>query len=133
MAVASPEFARTHLPDGLTAHNFREVTFVCFNRKDDMQAEFVARRFGLKRVSLSSVFVPSSEGQVRAVAAGWGVSVVPELMAAPLIANGQLVDLAPGFRLLIQLYWHSWNLESNVLDALSDALTRAAAHSLAAH
>lgn len=133
VAVASPEFARTHLPDGLTAHNFREVTFVCFNRKDDMQAEFVARRFGLKRVSLSSVFVPSSEGQVRAVAAGWGVSVVPELMAAPLIANGQLVDLAPGFRLLIQLYWHSWNLESNVLDALSDALTRAAAHSLAAH
>lgn len=133
VAVASPEFARNHLPDGLTAHNFREVTFVCFNRKDDMQAEFVARRFGLKRVSLSSVFVPSSEGQVRAVAAGWGVSVVPELMAAPLIAKEQLVDLAPGYRLPIQLYWHSWNLESNVLDALSDALTRAAAHSLAAH
>lgn len=72
VAVASDEFARMHLPGGLTAHNFREVTFVCFNRKDDMQAEFVARRFGLKRVSLPSVFVPSSEGQVRAVAAGWG-------------------------------------------------------------
>ena len=131
VAVASSEFARKNLPDGLTAHNFRDLTFVCFNRKDDMQAEFVARRFGLKRVSLASVFVPSSEGQVRAVAAGWGVSVVPELMAAPLIAKGLLVDLAPGYKLPIQLYWHSWNLESEVLDALSNALTKAAARALA--
>lgn len=130
VAVASPEFARMHLPGGLTAHNFREVTFVCFNRKDDMQAEFVARRFGLKRVSLPSVFVPSSEGQVRAVAAGWGVSVVPQLMAAPLVAKGLLVDLAPGYKLPIQLYWHSWNLESEVLDALSTALTEAAQKAL---
>ncbi|MDR2334293.1 MAG: LysR family transcriptional regulator ArgP [Burkholderiaceae bacterium] len=130
VAVASPEFARMHLPGGLTAHNFREVTFVCFNRKDDMQAEFVARRFGLKRVSLPSVFVPSSEGQVRAVAAGWGVSVVPQLMAAPLVAKGLLVNLAPGYKLPIQLYWHSWNLESDVLDALSTALTEAAQKAL---
>lgn len=130
VAVASPEFAKMHLPGGLTAHNFREVTFVCFNRKDDMQAEFVARRFGLKRVSLPSVFVPSSEGQVRAVAAGWGVSVVPQLMAAPLVAKGLLVDLAPGYKLPIQLYWHSWNLESDVLDALSTALTEAAQKAL---
>ncbi|QNN57249.1 LysR family transcriptional regulator ArgP [Diaphorobacter ruginosibacter] len=130
VAVASDEFARMHLPGGLTAHNFREVTFVCFNRKDDMQAEFVARRFGLKRVSLPSVFVPSSEGQVRAVAAGWGVSVVPQLMAAPLVAKGLLVDLAPGYKLPIQLYWHSWNLESEVLDALSTALTEAARKAL---
>ena len=132
VAVASPEFAREHLPNGLTAHNFRDVTFVCFNRKDDMQAEFVARRFGLKRVSLPSVFVPSSEGQLRAVAAGWGVSVVPELMAAPLIAKERLVDLAPGHKLPIQLYWHSWNLESAVLDALSEALTLAAGRALVA-
>ncbi len=126
VAVASPEFARSHLEEGLTARNFRDLTFVCFNRKDDMQAEFVARRLGLKRVSLASVFVPSSEGQLRAVAAGWGVSVVPELMARPLIANGKLVDVSPGFTLPIQLYWHSWNLESDVLDALSGALTSAA-------
>ena len=97
-----------------------------------MQAEFVTRTFGLKRVSLSRVFVPSSEGQVRAVAAGWGVSVVPELLARPWLQQGRLVDLAPGHTLPIQLYWHSWNLESEVLDALADALTSAAAQYLSA-
>ena len=132
VAVAAPELARRQLPQGLTAHNFRDVPFVSFNRKDDMQAEFVTRTFGLKRVSLSRVFVPSSEGQVRAVAAGWGVSVVPELLARPWLKQGRLVDLAPGHTLPIQLYWHSWNLESEVLDALADALTSAAAQYLSA-
>ena len=130
IAVAAPALARRHLPQGLTAHNFQGVSFVSFNRKDDMQAEFVMRTFGLKRVALSRVFVPSSEGQVRAVAAGWGVSVVPELLARPLLAEGRLVDLAPGHSLPVQLYWHSWNLESEVLDALADALTTAAAQAL---
>ncbi|GAD22665.1 LysR family transcriptional regulator ArgP [Acidovorax sp. MR-S7] len=130
VAVAAPGLARRHLPQGLTAHNFRSVSFVSFNRKDDMQAEFVMRTFGLKRAALSRVFVPSSEGQVRAVVAGWGVSVVPELLARPLLAEGRLVDLAPGHSLPVQLYWHSWNLESQVLDALADALTTAAARSL---
>ncbi|UOB05628.1 LysR family transcriptional regulator ArgP [[Acidovorax] ebreus] len=132
VAVAAPELARRQLPQGLTAHNFRDEPFVSFNRKDDMQAEFVTRTFGLKRVSLSRVFVPSSEGQVRAVAAGWGVSVVPELLARPWLQQGRLVDLAPGHTLPIQLYWHSWNLESEVLDALADALTSAAAQYLSA-
>ena len=96
-----------------------------------MQSEFVGKAFGLKRVSLNQLFVPSSEGQVRAVLAGWGVSVVPELLARGLLEQGQLVNIAPAYALPIQLYWHCWNLESEVLDALSAALTAAANAALA--
>jgi len=130
VAVAAPELAARQLPLGLTAHNCRDVTFVSFNRKDDMQAEFIARLFGLKSVTLPRLFVPSSEGQVRAVAAGWGVGVVPELLARPLLADGRLVDLAPGCTLPVELFWHSWKLESELLDALADALTSGAARAL---
>ncbi|MDT0138987.1 LysR family transcriptional regulator ArgP [Acidovorax sp. PRC11] len=131
VAVASPGLAARHLPQGLTPHNFRDVPFLSFNRKDDMQSEFIMRAFGLKRVALHHLFVPSSEGQVRAVVAGWGAGVVPELLARPALASGALVDLAPGHALPIQLYWHCWNLESEVLDALTEALTAAAARTLA--
>uniref|UniRef100_UPI002587DAF4 LysR substrate-binding domain-containing protein n=1 Tax=uncultured Pseudomonas sp. TaxID=114707 RepID=UPI002587DAF4 len=131
VAVAAPDLARRYLPQGLTAHNFRDVAFVAFNRKDDLQAEFVARTFGLKRVALHQLFVPSSEGQVRAVVAGWGASVVPEALARPLLDDGRLVDLAAGHTLPVQLYWHCWNLESEVLDALTEALTSAASRALA--
>jgi len=130
VAVASASYAEQHLPQGLTPHNFRDVSFLSFNRKDDMAAEFVARAFGLKRVALNHLFVPGSEAQMRAVAAGWAVGVVPELLARGAIADGSMVDLAPGRSLPIQLYWHCWNLESELLDALSAALTGAAAQSL---
>ena len=131
IAIAGKAYAEQHCPQGLTQHNFRDVPFMTFNRKDDMQSEFVGKAFGLRRVALNQLFVPSSEGQVRAVLAGWGVSVVPELLARGLVAQGELVDIAPGHALPIQLYWHCWNLESEVLDALTKALTRAAAEMLA--
>lgn len=130
VVVASPDYARAHAPSGLTPHNFMRIPFMAFNRKDDMQAEFVGQAFGLRRVALSQVFVPSSEGQVRAVLAGWGVSVVPALLVQELIASGRLVDLLPGTVLPIQLYWHCWNLESDVLDALSAALSAGASRAL---
>ncbi|MBP8225283.1 MAG: LysR family transcriptional regulator ArgP [Acidovorax sp.] len=132
LAVASAAFAQQYLPQGLTPHNFREVSFLSFNRKDDMASEFVARAFGLKRVALNHLFVPSAEGQMRAVAAGWAVGVVPELLARGALADGSMVDLAPGRALSIELYWHCWNLESELLDALTAALTGAAAQALVA-
>ena len=132
VAVASASYAQQYLPRGLTPHNFREVSFLSFNRKDDMAAEFVARAFGLKRVALNHLFVPGSEAQMRAVAAGWAVGVMPELMAREALHSGELVNLAPGHSLPIQLYWHCWNLESVVLDALTGALTSTAAQALEA-
>jgi LysR family transcriptional regulator (chromosome initiation inhibitor) len=127
----APKASRPAPPEALNAHNFRDFPFVAFNRKDDMQAEFIAQAFGLKRVTLNQLFVPSSEGQVRAVLAGWGVSVVPELLVQGLIDQGRLVNAAPGHHLDIQLFWHCWNLESEVLDVLTAALKQAAAASLA--
>ena len=130
VVVATPEFAAQHMPKGLNAYNFRSIPFIAFNRKDDMQCEFVAQAVGLKRVSLQQIFVPSSEGQVRAALAGWGASVVPELLVRSAIASGALVNLAPEFALPIALYWHCWNLESEVLETLSQALIRTAASAL---
>jgi LysR family transcriptional regulator (chromosome initiation inhibitor) len=132
VAVATPAFAAARCSAGLSAGNFRQLPFVAFNRKDDMQSEFVAQALGLKQVSLSQAFVPSSEGQVRAVLAGWGVSVVPESLVLGLLQGGQLVNIAAGHSLDITLYWHCWNLESQVLDGLSAALVAGAKASLIA-
>nr|WP_295784726.1 LysR family transcriptional regulator ArgP [Rhodoferax sp.] len=130
VAVASPAYASAHCPQGLTPHNFRSIPFIAFNRKDDVQTDFVSRACGLRRVALSQRFVPSSEGQVRAVLAGWGASVVPELQVRSLLASGALVNLAPQVTLPINLYWHCWNLDSVVIDRLTAALSTAAAVAL---
>ena len=130
VAVAQPRYAAEHFPEGLDAHNFRAVPFVAFNRKDDLQCEFVARAFRLKRVALNQLFVPSSEGQVRAVLAGWGLSVVPLLLVRGLLEQGRLANVAPATILPVQLYWHCWNLASEVLGQLTAALTRSGEQAL---
>ncbi|MGI9134124.1 MAG: LysR family transcriptional regulator ArgP [Rhodoferax sp.] len=132
VAVASAAYAQAHCPEGLTPHNFRKIAFIAFNRKDDLQTEFVGRACGLRRVTLSQRFVPSSEGQVRAALAGWGASVVPELQVRALLASGELVNLAPQLALPVNLYWHCWNLPSAVIDRLTAALASAAAAALGA-
>jgi LysR family transcriptional regulator (chromosome initiation inhibitor) len=130
VAVAETAYAAAHCPGGLSPHNFRHVPFIAFNRKDDLQGEFIAHVFHLKHVALSQLYVPSSEGQVSAVLAGWGVSVLPELQVREHLRSGRLVNLAPGHVLPVDLYWHCWNLDSVVLDGLTAALTEAAAVAL---
>ena len=130
VAVAAAGFAARHCPKGVNAHNFHKLPFIAFNRKDHLQHSFVEQAFGLPRVMLKQLFVPASEGQIRAVRAGWGVSVVPELGVRDLLACGELVNVTPRHRLGVALYWHCWNLSSDVLDALSSALRGAAAQNL---
>ena len=130
VAVTTPQALARHCPQGFTAQSMRHLPFIAFNRKDDAQSEFVCRHFRLRHVHLRQCFVPSSEGQVRAVLAGWGASVVPELLVRPLLDSGQLIDLCPGSRLPVELYWHCWNLDSAVLKSLTGAITTAAAESL---
>ena len=74
-----------------------------FNRKDSLQMEFVSSAMRLKRVALKQLYVPSSEGQVRAVLAGWGVSVVPELQVREHLRSGRLVNMAPDHTLPLAL------------------------------
>ena len=131
LAVATPELALEKLAGKpLGRHNFRTLTFIAFNRKDDMAGEFFSKAFGLKSVQLDKMFVPSSEGQVRALRAGWGAAVLPQLLVQADIDAGKLVNLCPDFALPIALYWHCWNLQSDVLDALSKALHASALQDL---
>ncbi len=132
VAVAAADFAARNCPKGVNAHNFHKLPYIAFNRKDHLQHSFVEQAFSLPRVMLKQLFVPSSEGQIRAVRAGWGVSVVPELGVRDLLASGELVNVTPRHRLGVALYWHCWNLSSDVLDALSGALRGAAAQNLRA-
>lgn len=130
VAVAAPGFAADVLGGGLTAHNFAQTPFIAFNRKDDLQHAYVRSAFGLTQAVLTQRYVPSSEGQVRAALAGWGVAVVPELLVLPALQRGDLVNVLPRHRHPVQLYWHCWNLSSDVLDSLSQALRETARQTL---
>jgi LysR family transcriptional regulator, chromosome initiation inhibitor len=116
IAVASPGFVAAELGGdagrGLDERNFARVPFLVFNRKDDMQVQWVARAFGLATPRLNERFVPSSEAYVRAAVMGWGVGVVPELQVKFALADGDLLVLRPEVGIDVALYWHQWKLGS---------------------
>ncbi|AKJ32163.1 LysR family transcriptional regulator ArgP [Caldimonas brevitalea] len=139
IAVASPGFVARELGGGLTGANFAQVPFLVFNRKDDMQAQWVSHAFGVRSPRLRERFVPSSEAYVRAVLMGWGVGVVPELQVREQLADGSLLPLHPQVQVEVTLHWHQWKLGSEqrpavraaLLDRIGQALLDGAAAALA--
>jgi LysR family transcriptional regulator, chromosome initiation inhibitor len=109
-AVASPSFVQQHLPEGLNRGHLSQLPFLVFNRKDDMQQQWVAQAFGVRSPRLRERFVPSSEAYVQAASRGWGVGVVPLLQVRPLLTEGRLVQLLPQCSLPVALFWHQWKL-----------------------
>ena len=138
-AVASPRFMAEVMPQGLTRANFAQVPFLVFNRKDDMQPQWVSRAFGVRSPRLQERFVPSSEAYVRAALMGWGVGVAPELQVRGLLQSGALVALRPEVGLEVRLFWHQWRLGPDgaapsarvaLLDRIGDALVTGAEQAL---
>jgi len=70
--------------------------------------------------------IPSFEGLNDAVVAGLGWTVVPVPAATPFVDAGTMARLSDDV-LEVPLYWQRWRLESDTLEALTDAIHAAAA------
>ncbi|MCU0812888.1 MAG: LysR family transcriptional regulator ArgP [Burkholderiaceae bacterium] len=131
-AVASPAFVRVQLSGSLTRENFARVPFLVFNRKDDMQAQWVARAFGVRAPRLQERYVPSSDAYVRAAAMGWGVGVAPWVQVREAVERGALLALRPDVTVPVALHWHQWQFGGgaggppSLLDQIGGALERGA-------
>jgi LysR family transcriptional regulator, chromosome initiation inhibitor len=139
IAVASPEFVRQHLPKGLNRSHLAQLPFLVFNRKDDLQQQWVSLAFGVRSPRLRERFVPSSEAYVQAAVRGWGVGVVPVLQVRALLKERRLVQLVPECSVPVALHWHQWKLGPEgappsariaLLDQIGMALRAGAALSL---
>ena len=119
VAVASPDFMATHLASGLHRGNFARLPWLVFNRKDDMHASWVSRAFGIASPRLQERHVPSTEAHARAAVMGWGIGVMPEQMAAPALARGELLSLHPEVHVDVLLHWHQWKLHGDTPAAAS--------------
>jgi LysR family transcriptional regulator, chromosome initiation inhibitor len=77
----------------------------------------VAQAFGVAEPRLQQRFVPGSEAGANAAAMGWGIGVLPELLAEPLLQQGRLRALKPDVHVDVALHWHQWRLGAEPTDA----------------
>ncbi|WP_404376976.1 LysR family transcriptional regulator ArgP [Vreelandella aquamarina] len=118
--LASPSYAARFFPQGPSTEAFQTAPAIVFGPHDQLQHRFLAEcgYHGHFPYHLC----PSSEGFVRFATAGIGYGMIPQLQAAEQLQTGQLVNIAPGYRLNVPLYWHFWRHSGQLIQRLTERL-----------
>jgi LysR family transcriptional regulator, chromosome initiation inhibitor len=125
-AVCTPAYYERYFSEGVTRDTLKRAPCVDFNPKDQLQQRFV-RKITRAEFDAPTHWIPHVSGFLRACATGLGWGMCPERMIAAQLDNGELIDMAPGKHLDVDLYWQSWRLSIGWLDDFGAALrTRAA-------
>ncbi|MHA7240245.1 LysR family transcriptional regulator ArgP [Arthrobacter sp. TMS1-12-1] len=122
--VCSPDFRDTWFAAGATPERLSLAPVVLFDRKDDLQDQYLRSR---TRRSLDPPrhYVPAAQEFADAVrlGMGWGLLSDLELRSDPR----DLVPLDPGSHVDVPLYWQQWRHGSTTLAAVGEAVLQAAA------
>lgn len=129
LAVCTPAFYERYFSEGISRDTLRRAPCVDFNPKDQLQTRFV-RKITRAEVDAPTHWIPHVSGFLRACSTGLGWGMCPERMIAAQLASGELIDMAPGKHLDVDLYWQSWRLSIGWLDEFSAALRQRSAEFL---
>lgn len=121
LCVANPAFARRWFPHGMSASAVQRAPVMIFDRKDALQARYIAQYTGYTGPFPHHAYA-SSDGFLRFVAAGFGYGMLPVLQCAEGLRDGSLIDLTPGHYLDVPLIWHRWDIATATTEALSERI-----------
>jgi LysR family transcriptional regulator (chromosome initiation inhibitor) len=125
VATCAPGFHARWFGAGLAADTLGAAPALVFDEKDALQHRWAEAVTG-RRVRLPAHRLPSATAFVEAARLGLGWGMTPLPLAAPEIAAGRLVLLAPDRPLDTPLVWQSSRIGRAGLAPLSAAVRRAA-------
>jgi len=123
-AVASPQYIQKHFPNGVTAAALAAAPSLRFNRKDQLQAQWV-RSICRRNLDIPSHWLASTQAFTDASLAGIGWGMNPQAMVASHLRDGSLAELVPGRLLSVPLYWQHTRLQMPMLARLTKAVISA--------
>jgi len=131
--LATPDFVRRWFPNGFTRESAKKAPLATFDRKDLLQSNFVKKELGLMPGAYPVIYVPASDPFVHAIGLGLGYGMLPVQQYKDMLETGELLDLAPGKYKDVELYWHSWRVQSPKLEKLTEQVIAAATRALGPH
>jgi LysR family transcriptional regulator (chromosome initiation inhibitor) len=117
--VATPAYVDRWL-GGDRARALAEAPLVDFDRRDDLQNEWLTRQ-GVNPGAPPRHYVPASNDFATAVRLGLGWAMLPRFQYLEALQRGELVLLG-GPPVDVGLHWQQWNLRSPLLDAIADTV-----------
>ncbi|MGR4866077.1 LysR family transcriptional regulator ArgP [Caulobacter sp. LARHSG274] len=129
VASASPDFVNRHFAQGVDAESLQRAPMLRFDRRDNLQARWCEEALAI-RPTPPVHWTPSTQGMLDMALAGLGWSMTPLHLAQPHLAAGRLVELPPGHRIAVALFWQRTRLAARLLDRLTEAVRMGAAQVL---
>jgi LysR family transcriptional regulator (chromosome initiation inhibitor) len=124
-AVASPAFFEAHFSGGVNAASLGSAPVMVFDRADTLQHDYI-RRITRRHLAPPATYLPSVREFDHAVRLGMGWGLLFGRDGERDIAEGRLIELVPGRKVEVPLFWQHWKLGSAVVDELTDTIVAAA-------
>ena len=124
--MATPEFAAQWFPAGLNVEDVRRAPAIIFDRQDELHHKLLLQALEEVPSSFPTHYVPSVDKFADFIALGLAYGMLPDQQSMPLVSTGKIVDLSPDCHVPVELYWHCWNLKSDLLEKLTQHLIRKA-------
>ncbi|NDV28516.1 LysR family transcriptional regulator ArgP [Desulfovibrio sp. JC010] len=122
LCLATPDFCERWFKDGFNHETVEKAPAAVFNRKDETQSQMLAKVFPGETVTHPIFYVPSTESFVDIICRELAYGMVPEFQVEDKLKSGQLVEVVPQGRVPVSLYWHSWNVDTELLEGLRRTL-----------
>ncbi len=130
LCVATPEFIEQYFPVNVSQVSLELAPAVVFSTKDKLHEKYLSQYFDMKVGSWHEHKIPSSESFLDAILHGLGYGLVGHLQAEPLLEKGLLIEIKPGTRKRVSLYWQHWNIKAKQTTIVYRSLAVTAKQSL---
>ncbi len=123
--LARPDFVARWFPEGLSMKAIAKAPAAIFGRQDALQFRILRQALGTKLPVLPAHYIPSPEAFAEAVRCGLAYGAIPDQQSEGWLKKGELIEVTPA-REMVRLYWHCWNLSSELLDELEGCIKKVA-------
>lgn len=130
VACASPSYAARYFSGGVNAVALAVAPVLRFNMRDRLQTRWARDAHGTELLGPVH-WAPSTHAFLDLALAGLAWGLQPVVLAAPHLAAGRLVELAPGRPLDVDLHWTAARLPSVTLTELTNRVRDVARQRLA--
>ena len=120
--VSTPSFAKKWFPQGVTRKSLLSAPAVIFDHKDHMLHDFLEKKYKITMDSPPLHVIPALAEYERFIVSGLGFGLLAKRQVENAFKVNTLVDLAPGKHLPLDLYWHSWQLQSEIAEKFTKTL-----------
>jgi LysR family transcriptional regulator (chromosome initiation inhibitor) len=121
--MATPEFVSQWFPHGLTFDAVSIAPAVIFDRHDDLHHKLLGKALGKIPHTFPIHYVPSVEKFADFIKLGLAYGMLPAQQCIPLTRSGKMIDLMPDCNIQVKLFWHCWNLKSDLLEKLTKEIS----------